>query len=890
MSLFLWIFVGAALGALVLGLILKVRLRDQQVWEELVESKTSSASAPADAVLGRITEFPQSPSLEGEEDMNTPPLSQSQHGKDIELRRSSRVHLPVSLIVLGTNRRGEIFQERTSAVSVNLHGCRYSSRHEYAPEGWVTLQVTGTDGANSRPVRARVRSVFSPQTARELCQVGVELETPANVWGISTPPEDWQQLIGTTSNGNNSRLDSTAPAAVDGASAYAPALERQPNNTADRKAEVTVFPGLPAAVSAASDNGSEHSPGKTERPMSTTDQFIQKLQAAADEAVRSSLASQLDDAVKAALGKIEEGWKANVRQTEEFSATRVAQAKALWESELSAYRDRAEEVARRIEALTALSQQALGDSQRFIEHFANETAPQLEARLNDSFARANSDLDVRLSTAASNQIAQINENAQRSIFQLDETAAQARAAFASTPTEVVAKSDFESRLESLRSETLDRFEKRLDEIHVGLEQQLESNRGSVNELAAKLDGLGLDSRFDSVRNDTFGRLDQRINEISSNLQEQLQNSRGRINDLTGKLENLDLDSRLDSVRNDTFARFDQRLNDLSSAIEQELEVTRGRVNNLASQLEGLALEMRQARAQHEEGIAEVRSLVISAEPGVSQDQLASHVNSTREHLHNDFEWRLGEVSGHFEQLLNETNNRVNNIAQQLERIGTDTRIQLAESRNLIERAPRGLMPQDLALIEQSVDTAKREFENAAARVSDRHLVRLMEQKQVVTQEASLELEARSTEARSLLQKTSNTIVDDFRRRVEGQVDQILAESRERVSSSLASLDAESRATVEARRRTLESDVARAAEHSTAEFRSGIKAFLYSCLVAAVSAVDQHAQTTLDGLSNDPNDVSRALAASANAAPSLSPSASTSPDDPQFPPKAASNSK
>jgi hypothetical protein len=67
-----------------------------------------------------------------------------------------------------------------------------------------------------------------------------------------------------------------------------------------------------------------------------------------------------------------------------------------------------------------------------------------------------------------------------------------------------------------------------------------------------------------------------------------------------------------------------------------------------------------------------------------------------------------------------------------------------------------------------------------------------------------------------------------------------------------------------------------------EFRSGIKAFLYSCLVAAVSAVDQHAQTTLAGLSNDPTNVQRALDASGNS--------SATPENSQFPPKAASSSQ
>src|SRR5580700_6877951 len=196
MSLFLWIVVAAALGALVLGLLVKVRLRDQEVWEELVEPNGSSALQTVSArssdgdeeYNSELYEVEESQKLDGEE-MNNPPYSKFQRSvHDPDLRRSSRIDLPVSLIVLGTNRRGEIFQERTSAVSVNLHGCRYSSRHEYAPDGWVTLQVTGTDGANSRPVRARVRSVLTAQSSRELCQVGVELESPGNVWGVPTPP------------------------------------------------------------------------------------------------------------------------------------------------------------------------------------------------------------------------------------------------------------------------------------------------------------------------------------------------------------------------------------------------------------------------------------------------------------------------------------------------------------------------------------------------------------------------------------------------------------------------------------------------------------------------------------------------------------------------------
>jgi hypothetical protein len=251
MSAFFWITVVAALGALVVGLILKMRLRDQQVWDDLVDANASSRSSGLQStqnshVAGRhaidMGEFDQSQNSQDEE-MNNSPLSQSHRSvRDADLRRSSRLESPVSLVVLGTNRRGEVFQERTAAVSVNLHGCRYSSRHEYAPEGWVTLQVTGTDGANSRPMRARVRSVFSSQNTRELCQVGVELETPANIWGIPAPPEDWQRLLGP--NHFATRIGTPMNRTDDSAPTLSSLIDKQ-STPVDRRSEVTFSPGHP---------------------------------------------------------------------------------------------------------------------------------------------------------------------------------------------------------------------------------------------------------------------------------------------------------------------------------------------------------------------------------------------------------------------------------------------------------------------------------------------------------------------------------------------------------------------------------------------------------------------------------------------------------------------
>ena len=688
--------------------------------------------------------------------MNTStPMPTSRSPHDGDLRRSSRIERPVPLLILGTNRRGETFQEKTSAVSVNLHGCRYPSRHDYAPESWVTLQVTGTDGGNSPVVRARVRSVLSPQTPREFCQVGVELEIPGNVWGIPAQPEDWQRIL-VASNSGARAAAAVTPALEDPSTPLSSFLGKQ-SAPPERRSEVTVFPGPPSAAAPAAEVAPAKEPEATKaaRVVITLERLLQALQGriqlAADKAVQTSLSTQLDEAVKIALANIEDGWRANVRQSEEFSAARLAESQNLWEKELVVYRSRAEEISRRLEALAGNSQQTLAETQKFVECFTNETAPKLHARLNASFDRAIGEFEARATHVSGRHLTQLVESTQ---------------------------------------------------------------------LAAR--------------------------EARSHLNESIAEVHSLLSTAGGGVSQERVESLIDSSREQTLSRLEERLGELHTGFEQQHDVARKRTDEIARQLEGLAAEASQAHSQHEQALSEVRSLLANMNADVAQERLDSLLNSSRAQILSDPEWRLAEVLGHDE------------LGQRVEKPSTETRDYLAEIRSLIDRASREIRPQDLSAIEQSVGQATKEFENAAARVSDRQLVRLMEQKQAVSQEVSLELEARACEAHALLQKAANSTLEEFRRRVEVHIDLILADAIERASSSLASLDAESRAAIEARRRALEADVAHAGEQSTMEFRSGIKAFLYSCLVAAVSAVDQHSQTTLAGLSTDPSSLSQAL--------------------------------
>ena len=844
----IWLIVAIASAAVVTAVvllhILRSRLSDNDVWEELLDpNSTADDSASQASVLGEINTArnPESPEPEEEEapqlkvePMTIPSSTQSSRSfRGADLRRSSRLEEPVTLVVMGTNRRGESFQEKTSALSFNLHGCRYSSRHDYPTDGWVTLQVTGTDGMNSPAVRARVRSVVLPKGPRELSQVGVELETPANVWGVQQLPDDWDRVL--RANGFSSR------AAAAAAPALAPAPAAPPP---ERKAEVTVFPSPaapppePAATSA---------PVKPDRLVLTPDQLLQalqgKLQQAADRAVQAAITTHLNDSVRVALAKIDDVWKSNVRQAEEFSNARLGETQNRWERELVVYRSRAEEVSRRLEALAASAQQNLAESQKVSQQIRTEIEPQLSSRINDSLERAKSEFAANVAEISGQHISKVTETAETAAHEarvhFDESLAQMRAlaSTAAAPSPAQAPAGIsEERVAELastsRNEVLQHLEERLSEIWTMFEQQQDMARQRTDHLAAALGDLSAQLQ------DAKASHDRAVAEIRSFAASPAN---------SGTPAAAELESRLQAAKEQLHNDFEWRLGEVSAKFEQLHGAARKNNDVLADRLDALTTEARSLRTHHEQGLGELRSTVANLPAAVSQERLDWLLNSTREQLLNHIEWRIGELASRAEQQHDVTRQHAEEIAKRVEALAANTRSQADETRALVESSLRSVQPQDLGALEQTVDRVTRDFETAAARVSDRQLIRLAEQKQALASEATLELEARASETRAMLQKAANGMLEEFRRRVEVQTNLVTQEATERVASTLASIDAESRAAGEARKRSLEVEVARAAEQSTAEFRSGIKAFLYSCLVAAVSAVDQHAQTTLAGL-------------------------------------------
>src|SRR5437870_2435587 len=668
----------------------------------------------------------------------------------IDARRSTRLERAIPLIIMGIDKLGELSQEATSAVSLNLHGCRFPSRRDYPVETWVNLQVAEPNGgAKSALVRAKVRSIHGPKAPQELCEIGVEFEAPSNVWGIPTPPEDWRCAPG-------------------------PAPEREPvvmgaalplNEIApdQRLPEVAAFPAPPAAAERAKDPRL----AKPERMVITKDQLVKalqgKLQLAAEKAVASAFAAQLDGAVKKALYKIAEISKASLQQAQEFTGQRLeslvnssqkeilsrltgqlGEVQNRWVEEQNVYRSRSEEISERLEKLVTETQQSFTDAQAFIGRIAHQ-------------------LGVRLG-----------------------------------------------------------------EFRRDWEEQQGNYRNRTEEIALRLEKLATDAQTDLA--DTRAFVEKAAGDLETHLRVRLDESVRR----AAKA----FEAAAASVSDQQLARL--------------TEGPKTAARDAGLELETRTAEAREASAQLEAHVTQTRLLLQSqsAVNSVSEERLESLVNSAREEILSRLEERLGEAQSRWEEHQEANRSGADELARRFEKLAGEAGPELGETQGFIEKAARELEPQMRTTLEETVGRAREEFEAAAARVSDRQLVRLMEATRMETREVSSQLEARAAEARALIQSAAHSILNEFRRQAEVQIDLAISEATQRTKSSLASLEAENRTACDARRRTLEDEVARAGELSCKEFPTGIRAFLYFCLIAAVSSAHNQPKTTLDGLVRD----------------------------------------
>ncbi|MGB2665535.1 MAG: hypothetical protein WAK48_16140 [Candidatus Acidiferrum sp.] len=286
----------------------------------------------------------------------SPLISAPRNSVTTASRRSTRIEKSVPLIVLGQNRTGEPFMERTVSLCLNMHGCRYPSRHDYGVGTWVTLQVVELMKDKPSTVRAMVRSVHPPASLRELPQVGVELETPGNVWGIAAPPADW--LSAQETNPSTDQL----------AAVHVPAQESPRTNEGLGEIQIKLEPKMtevaslpsPSPVAARPPAPKVSEAPQPQRVVVTPDGLIAalqgKLQQEAVKAVQAVVAKQVHDVIREALRSIDDARRSSVQEVQALVQSAVNSGLEEFRREADRYVNMAlaETKERAVSALSAL--------------------------------------------------------------------------------------------------------------------------------------------------------------------------------------------------------------------------------------------------------------------------------------------------------------------------------------------------------------------------------------------------------------------------------------------------------------------------------------------------------------------------------------------------------
>jgi len=523
-----------------------------------------------------------------------------------EGRRSTRVERPIPLLITGHDGLGQEFLERTSAVSLNLHGCRYPSRHDTHVGTWVTMQI-GDSGVGEivTTVRAQVRSVQVPRNPRDLYHVGVQLEKPANIWRIPSPPPDWltaaQRVAGELPPSKEQTAAATGPG-------RAPTAEDMPQ--------------MPVT---AKENESGHSNGETTDRMLLT------------------------------------------------------------------------------EALAGL---------------ASTVVPASPAMA---------------------------------------TTAKSGAAAATAPAKIEPKPD----------------------------------AVAATSPAASSETPGAPA-------------DERPNRMA----------------ITPERMLAALQPRIEKAAETA----------ILAAVNKHLTpALHAAINSLDAAREACAKQL-------EEGLAQQRSAV---------------THGAREELLARLEDRLDEVRGRWDAQLDGYRVRAEEIVHRIDRQAGAAQKNLGDAREVTERALREVQTKISSMATEALADALREFDQGIKQGAHQQLTKVLDEVQGLTREATAYLESNVAEARATVQTAAAEALSEFRRQVEIHATVTASDTTQRVTSALAALDAEHRAKCDARRNSIRSEVMKSTEQVTEQFRAGLRAFFYSCLVAAVGAVEQHSQTTREGLQFDP---------------------------------------
>ena len=214
--------------------------------------------------------------------------------------------------------------------------------------------------------------------------------------------------------------------------------------------------------------------------------------------------------------------------------------------------------------------------------------------------------------------------------------------------------------------------------------------------------------------------------------------------------------------------------------------------------------------------------------------------------------RLADIRATWDVQLDGYLVRMEECVQRMERHAALAEQKLTAAQALVDKTLQDFSRQLEDQIQYALNRATQVITQKAALSVDRELLRLTEDAHFVAREANAMIESDSAKARAETERTLHSLLEELRARSEEQSRLLAADTRQKVASALAAMEAEHLARLDHRMKSTDHEFAQAGAKVSAEFRHSLRAFFHSCLVAAVGAVEEHSQATLDSLSSGPD--------------------------------------
>jgi hypothetical protein len=665
------------------------------------------------------------------------------------------------MVVHGFDLLGQAFEERTSTIALNLQGCRYASKHHLPKNTWVTLELP--EDPEHRSTRARVAWIQRPHSVREFFQIALELERPANIWNIDSPPADW-------------KLEETSGAAEEFVTSGKQDADK--NSEKGDKFPITADANAPAKERAPSDmkipswnSGSDKSSEGTERPAGGTSPLLEKWQSEMEQQV--SHATEI--ATTQAAEKIREA--AEQFQREQHDAQRafseelaskerlLTELRSEFERSARQSRELSEELERAAAALRAEKEAAIESAGRMAqarlgmeaaEAALDKHAPEplkdgaaleavdkagLREDLNSEIARAKTQWDellqVSLDSSIERLVGEISRHSQEVLRateqRMSERVAELRQPFGS----------MQSEAREALSELKPALDQELGRVRSAL-AEMEQAASRVKEYSAELD---------ATTHDTLDELHRRLENI---LQSQTEELNRRAENLAAGVPQR-LGSTLDALGNHLAER-------VTEEVETKLAPGLERASELVRQLTAREIEGEESLRLHRERLRQVSEN--SQREGVGQ------ATATLTSLRNDFEEARKEALTRWSEELEAAGVRASHTAA--ESIGRSSEWFQQEARARLQVLTEQAVTDAGAGMEEKTTDAGRHFDAALEIQSAGQLAKVYERIEGVAAEIG-------GRTRTEIERASEAAASSFgqvlRNISEQQGEQFLSDSR-----------------------------------------------------------------------------------------------------------------